>query len=386
MPMNMRHIKSHVYQLCKQYPFLARIVLAPYSNYCEKRRVRQEIVTDYRLNDTAYCLRDIKRLPGVNFWFLLEQGHNNIGDIAIGVAERRFFEQNFPDVPMHFIYEHVFAAYQKEITRQISPGDVIVLRGGGSIGNTIMHERHREEIIRKFTNNLIVSMPQTMCFADTEKGRREKSRAAEIYTGHQNLLLIAREEKTYLDMKVTFPKTDVLLTPDVVMTMDYHLPKEKRDGILLCFRSDWEKALTTEDVQRIEATCKNLSCTVERTDMYADCRFIPIEKREAVFDAKIRQFKHASLVITDRLHGMVFCAITGTPCIALSNYNHKVEQTYKWLEALPYVRYCRTVDDAVKSVPQMYNCPRGGDYSPEFTVPYYQRIADEIRAYCKRNG
>lgn len=360
MPMNMQQIKKKVYQVCKRHPLLAKVILDPYSNYCEKRRVQRESVGDYRLNDAARCLADTKRQPGINFWFLLEQGHNNIGDIAIGIAERRFFEQYFPQYPMHFVYEQVFDRYRKEISDQIQPGDVIVLRGGGSIGNTVMHEKHREEIIRRFKSNLIVSMPQTMCFPDTEKGRREKARAAKIYTGNANLLLIAREEKSYLDMKATFPGTEVLLTPDVVMTMDYHLPKEKREGILLCFRSDWEKALTAEDVQRIEAVCSGLSGTVERTDMYADNRFVPYEQREVVFHAKIRQFRHASLVVTDRLHGMVFCAITGTPCIALANYNHKVEQTYKWLQNLPYIRFCRSAADAVASIPQMYNCQLGG--------------------------
>lgn len=358
--MNMRRLKDSAYKICQKNTLLNKAVLVPYSDYCEKRRIRKSNEENYRLNDAAYCLNGIEHLPGVNFWFLLEQGHNNIGDIGIGIAERRFFERNFPQVPKHFVYETVFSEYRKEISCQIMPGDVIILRGGGSIGNTVMHEKHREEIIREYKNNLIVSMPQTMCFPNSEKGNREKSKAARIYEGNKNLLLIAREEKSFLDMKEAFPKTKVLLVPDVVMTMDYHLPREKREGILLCFRSDWEKSLSEEEARRIETECRKFSNTVERTDMYADSDFVPFEKREEVFGEKIRQFKHASLVITDRLHGMVFSAITGTPCIALSNYNHKVEQTYKWLQSLPYIRFCQTAEDAAASVSEMYGCTRGG--------------------------
>ena len=85
-------------------------------------------------------MRGLQRLQGVNFWFLLEQGHNNIGDIAIGIAERRFFEKYYSDIPKHYIYEAVYTRYRREIAEQIRPGDVIILRGGGSIGNTVQHE------------------------------------------------------------------------------------------------------------------------------------------------------------------------------------------------------------------------------------------------------
>lgn len=375
-------IKKAIRILCARSGLLKKVVLGPYAMHCEKRRVRRETRKNYRLDAPSVCLQGVQRQPGINFWFLVEQGHNNIGDIAIGVAEKRFFERYFPKAPKHFIYEPVFEKYRKTIAKQIRPGDVIVLRGGGSIGNTIMHEKHREEIIRQFNKNLIVSMPQTMCFPETKKGRKEKARASKIYENNQNLLLIAREEKSFRDMQEAFPKTDVRLTPDIVMTMDFHLPVQERDGILLCFRSDWEKCLSTEDAKTIEVACRRLSSAVQYTDMYAEESFVPMEKRETVLAAKIAQFKKASLVITDRLHGMVFCAITGTPCIALTNYNHKVEQTYQWLKDLPYIRYCRTVEEVLLAMPKMYGCP--GEYSSDFTAPYFEEIAGAIAAYSQQ--
>lgn len=350
-------------------------------NYCEKRYVRHMEEENYRLNDREFCLANTQRTPETNFWFLLEQGHNNIGDIAIGVAEQTLFEKYFPQVTMHFIYEQVFARYRKEISRQIQPRDVIILRGGGSIGNTVMHEKRREEIIRRFKDNLIISMPQTMCFPNGEKGDREKRRAAKIYTSNPNLVLIAREEQSYHDMCETFPHTRVLLTPDTVMTMDFQLPTLRRRGILLCFRSDWEKSLTDGDKRLIENASVKLIDAIQHTDMYDKERFVPFENRRMVLQNKIDQFKSASLVITDRLHGMVFSAITGTPCIALSNYNHKVEQTYKWLQNLPYICYCRTAEEAAESISKLYNCT-ATQYSNEFSIPYFDRLANIINAYC----
>lgn len=380
----MMEIKKHIKIICSRSPILRKWILIPYMEHCEKQRVRRIDEENYCLNNRDRCLAETARMPGTNFWFLLEQGHNNIGDIAIGVAERNFFEAHFPQVPMHFIYEQVFSRYQNEISSQIRPGDVIILRGGGSIGNTVMHEKHREDIIRKFKKNLIISMPQTMCFPNTEKGKREKHRAAKVYSSNPNLLLIAREEKSYADMQRTFPYTRILCTPDIVMTLDFHCPMRKRTGILLCFRNDWEKSLAVSDVQNIEDACRALSDHVSYTDMYADEIFIPFEKRDEVLLAKVTQFKQASLVITDRLHGMVLSAITGTPCIALSNYNHKVESTYKWLQRLPYIKFCPTVEDALKNIDAMYNCVPG-TYSPAFTTPYFEKLIEEINIYRKAN-
>jgi pyruvyl transferase EpsI len=44
------------------------------------------------------------------------------------------------------------------------------------------------------------------------------------------------------------------------------------------------------------------------------------------------------VVVTDRLHGMIFAAITGTPCVVLQNSNHKIESTHQtWLSSLSHI-------------------------------------------------
>lgn len=371
--------KQYIKRMCLKKKILHKIIYEPYSAHCEKRRQRLADEQDYRLNDPEYCLRGLQRLQGVNFWFLLEQGHNNIGDIAIGIAERRFFEKYYSDIPKHYIYEAVYTRYRREIAEQIRPGDVIILRGGGSIGNTVQHEKHREEIIRKYSENLIVSMPQTMCFPDTKKGKREKKTASKVYAGNRNLLLVAREEKSYLDMRDTFSKTRVILTPDIVMSIDCSDEIKKRDGILLCFRSDWEKNISKDEIQTIERICNALTGNVMHTDMYSEERFVSLKKKEEVFKRKVEQFKRASLVVTDRLHGMVFSAISGTPCIALSNYNHKVRETYKWLRNLPYISFCESVDEAINMIGKLYGI--NGTYNSDFTTPYLKQITRYIDAY-----
>ena len=69
---------------------------------------------------------------------------------------------------------------------------------------------------------------------------------------------------------------------------------------------------------------------------------VPAEVREFEVERKFDEFRRARLVITDRLHGMIFAAITGTPCIALNNSSGKVEGVWSlWLRHLDYVKFVR---------------------------------------------
>ena len=67
--------------------------------------------------------------------------------------------------------------------------------------------------------------------------------------------------------------------------------------------------------------------------------------RDELLENKFNQLKEHKLVITDRLHGMIFAAITETPCIAFGNFNHKISESYKWLKNLKYIQYCDDIDD-----------------------------------------
>ena len=45
----------------------------------------------------------------------------------------------------------------------------------------------------------------------------------------------------------------------------------------------------------------------------------------------LKKFAKAKIVVTDRLHGMIFTIITNTPCIAINNLSGKVKGVYDTL-------------------------------------------------------
>ncbi len=102
--------------------------------------------------------------------------------------------------------------------------------------------------------------------------------------------------------------------------------------------------------------------------------------REFETERKFDEFRRARLVITDRLHGMIFAAITGTPCIALNNSSGKVEGVWSlWLQHLDYVKF---VQDATE-IPALLDAMLAlgaRRYDPAVFEKYWRELAESIGA------
>lgn len=167
---------------------------------------------------------------------------------------------------------------------------------------------------------------------------------------HQQIRIYARERVSYEVMKTAY--RDVVLMPDMVLAMNESRRgiNEQRHGCLLCLRNDIEKTLTQEEVRLIyNQTAKIFDSDIVISDMVADHN-IPRNKRNIELDSKFDEFRNAKLVITDRLHGMVFAAITGTPCIVINSKSPKVRGCYEWIKQLEYVKFA----DSVKDIEKIY--------------------------------
>ena len=272
--------------------------------------------------------------------------HGNIGDNAIAVAEEELLSKYFSDYKIYYMQEKYLDVCAKKVKKYINDEDIILLHGGGNIGDTYERpEKGRREVIKLYPNNKIIIFPQTAYFSDTENGRKELEISKQIYNNHKNLVILAREEKSYSFMKEHFYNAKLYLTPDIVMTL-YKPNKlyENRNGVLFLFRTDEEKTLNDKKVKEL---INNKYGRVNISDMNLGKGIVKIggKVRDELLENKFNQLKEHKFVITDRLHGMIFAAITETPCIAFGNFNHKISESYKWLKNLKYIQYCNDIND-----------------------------------------
>ncbi len=227
----------------------------------------------------------------------------------------------------------------------ITSDDVIVCQGGGNFGSLYeFAEVFRRKVLKAFKNNKIIILPQTLFYSDDEKGSRELLLDQQIVRNCKKLTMFARDEVSYKLMKQYF-SSDIIKLHDTVSLFDATiLSSKKREGIVICLRSDKESALKTEDKIKIIGFCEENSEKVVVTDTCTNYE-ISRDERRRVLEKKIGLFGSAKLVITDRLHGMIFSIITETPCIVLGNDHHKVFETYKTFSDCSYIKYVNSVNE-----------------------------------------
>lgn len=253
--------------------------------------------------------------------------HQNIGDAAIDLAEQNLLMQYFPGY-----YQVEFSTYEIPnkyhfLQAIVNPSDILFINGGGNMGSLYREEEelHRR-IVQDFPNNKIVVLPQTIYFADTPEGQAELALSARVYNHHKDLTIFARGRESYDFACRHFGHAKIKLMADVVLSLhrDYGFD---RSGVLLCLRGDGESVLAQQN-QQILDTVQRFDPDVEIRTNIAEQDISRVE-RAAVVNDELQRYARRRVVVTDRLHGMIFAAVTGTPCVVLDNATHKSRDFYE---------------------------------------------------------
>lgn len=283
-------------------------------------------------------------------YFIATPTHGNLGDHAIVLAQYEMMKKIGAEENVIEISRWRYERNRKRLTGIIKPKDLIIIDGGGNIGTLWPQEEYKmRDIICRFPDNPIFIFPQTAFFSEDETGRQELEQSVAVYSAHKKLTVFCRDQHTYQLFCERFPMVKSFFTPDIVPYLCPALPEKERKNILFCCRTDREKTVSEEFTSKLAARFQNLRYTVAMTSTLLPYG-VDRKSRQKALTEKWDEFSQARLVITDRLHGMVFAAITGTPCVALDNISHKVKEGYQWLQYLPYIRYCTTEKEALDSI------------------------------------
>lgn len=278
-------------------------------------------------------------------WLLGTEDYGNLGDHMIAVALRHFLEKHFSDYQIMEVSARNYYEQREAIIKYMKPEDVIVGTGGGNFGNQYPEsEQIRHDFIKAFPDNKIVIMPQTIWFTRDEQGQEELKKAIALYGQHKKLLIAVREQYSYEFAKKHFTN-EIVFVPDMVLSENPYRPREIHDKAngskkkaLICLRTDLETVLTKAERKSIVKLLKKEFDCVKAIDTQKDY-LISTDNREKELKEFFDELVSADLVVTDRLHGMVFSALAETPCIVFDNYNNKVQGIYEWIKELSYIRY-----------------------------------------------
>lgn len=306
--------------------------------------------------------------------------HGNLGDHAIVISQKQILRKN--NISTQELSADALDNKEYLFAKLTPKNKCIIIPGGGFLGTLWPKEEERvRRIVNCFKSNKIIVFPQTVSYdLKSESGRKYLKQAQKIYSEHPNLMMFVREKQSYEFMQKYFPSVKSVLVPDIVTLLDINIVEQKRKDILFCMRDDLEKKVTDEQLVEIQKILKKTYPNEQIKNIDTVVPYMVTErKRRKEVTYKLEQFKKAKLIITDRLHGMIFATITATPCIAFGNSNGKVKNMYDWLKYNEYIKYVDDIED-FKSIVNILDIERKYSYDKTILKDAFEPLLAEIEA------
>lgn len=334
----------------------------------------------YKLTTRRYLLKKYKPIfkehkNNPNIVFLVYTPiHENLGDHAIALAEMAILDElgiSYTEITQPEIHK------LKEFgLLRLFNNTKVFINGGGNLGTLWFDvEKDFRDIMLAAPNADILIFPSTIYYENTDFGRSEFERSKEIYNNHKSLSLYAREKFSYEIMHNAY--NNVKLIPDMVFSLNKCKPNPLRDGAILCLRNDLEKTLSKEeDLLIYNQVHQIFGDKITTTDMCVGHN-VSVANRETELNQKFELFRNAELVITDRLHCMIFCVITGTPCIVVNSKSPKVIGCYEWVKDFECIKFADNLSDII----DLYNSipKKEFNYDNSKFMPLYETLKEDIR-------
>lgn len=286
---------------------------------------------------------NLGKLGKKNIFIFLGADYGNLGDVAITYALKEYLINHYDDYNIVEIpISHTFSAI-KTVRKVVGNDDIIALIGGGNTSDLYDDiEWLRQLVVLSFRKNRIIGFPQTYDFTDSLKGKFCRYIAYFIYRKALKLTIIARERNTMKVLNTEFASIHAEMAPDIVMSLDERR-NIIRNGVLLCMRSDKEKLIADDYKHQLVEKLKQKYGNIT----YQDTQVSDVDEynRYSKLRELISKFQCHELVVTDRLHGMILCFITGTPALVFDNSNHKISACFEWIKDCGYIKLIQSLDE-----------------------------------------
>lgn len=358
---------------------LASFVDAMYDKSRPNLRKIKRVLLNIR--DEAFLkVKTNKKSNSKSIYLIGTEDFGNLGDQQIAVSILEFLKSNY-SYPVIEINATEYYNKRFWLLRHINANDIIVMTGGGNFGNVYYGAQlMRRDIIHFWKSNPKIIMPVTIYYDDSKEGREFKNKDKSYFINENNIILVTREEKSYDIAKSEF-SCDILLTPDIVLYSSYPSEKIKKDRALICIRNDLESNLSRNDKSIIKKDLMQYFENIYKTDTQKNY-LIPRQLREQEMDGCLTLFKKVNLVVTDRLHGMIFSTITSTPCIVFGNYNYKILESYKWIKEQGYIKFANNLEE-LRDILDTQFWKNTYCYNPDVYSIYFDKIKDKLDFYIE---
>ncbi len=266
--------------------------------------------------------------------------HANTGDSLILVGELHFLRRHYPRASLSFVEPR---NYSELFDARIAEADVILIHGGGNFGDLYpQHHDFRKFILERFADRPIVQFPQTLQF----NNREEVETTARLIAKARDFTLLVRDEPSLRFAEQHFD-CPVHLAPDMAYAAGKLTRHEPDVDLVVHLRTDEEAIYEPDAIVALVAASQHSFVVKDwpsdryRWSVRADLKFGRYMKsrpalalwpglslREYCARQRVatgqRILSRGRRVITDRLHGHIFCELMGIEHIILDSYGNKI--------------------------------------------------------------
>ncbi|MHB8128422.1 MAG: glycosyltransferase [Mobilitalea sp.] len=278
------------------------------------------------------------------------EDYGNLGDHHIVISIKEYLKNIYPEYAIIEITSSEYDTVRHLLSFIIKRRDLMCMPGGWNMGNVSSRSDYiRKDFMKKYRNNRKVIFPQTVNYNCLEDGIKQLEDDQKLIKKCRHLTLCVRERDSYELAKQYF-NCKVVLIPDIVLYSTYRYKIDfERKGAMLLLHQDKEGILSGQDRMYIEKVVGQYTPNIQFNDTILNSDISVFDRKE-VIDSFISKIAKVEFVITDHLYGMIFCAITQTPCITLPNCDYNAAGVYEWISKSGYVIVIKNMEDLEEAV------------------------------------
>ncbi len=293
-----------------------------------------------------------------NFLVLGVPDYGNLGDQLLRIAELHFIQKFFSNYNVVTIpFSKLYIA--KKFKKLINTKDIVSVQAGGNIGTLYpgIHEA-QEKALARFKNSNVFFFPQTIYYSSDSFGTKLLSKSKLVYESMNHFVMFVRDNFSYQFAKNNLPSLKVSLVPDIALFIDidqFNLnpsSSKKNEGLIL-IRNDSESTMTSEEFYSLVNNSLKYCDRLQQSDTHIYRDGISDETAWKEIEKLLNRISNSKFVVTDRLHGMIMCYLTNTPCVVVQSKSPKIKGVYKWIEQCEFIKLIdstESLENAILSV------------------------------------
>jgi exopolysaccharide biosynthesis predicted pyruvyltransferase EpsI len=324
----------------------------------------------------AHVLRQASACALVDF-----PRHRNAGDSAIWLGEVAALRRLGVAVRATCDRD----TYSRSSLRRSVGDHPILLHGGGNLGDLYpTHQELRERLLTDFRGHPTVQLAQSIHFNDPANLERMRR----VVAAHGAMTIVVRDERSEA---IACAKFDARIErcPDLAFAIGpMRRPRPARVPVLRLARIDKEAAevapsapahtfdwLAPPASRRVRARFAASDRLLRVAVGGRGPGLLPARARRLAYDAYARQnvdraarlLSGGEVVVTDRLHGHILCALLGIPHVLVDDRYGKVGNFHAaWTSGLRTARFARDPDQVAPLADELLELSRRG--FPEATA------------------